>query len=441
MKFSTIEQALEWVSCQTSQSPFASLEKVKVALDYLGNPHHDLPVIHITGTNGKGSTTAFLRDLLQSQGLKVGTFTSPHIMKFNERIGFDGANISDEDLLLVINKMWEVNEYLGQSPYGRLVFFELYTVMGAYYFYLKQPDVCLIEVGIGGYSDATNVYKGQLAIITTIGLDHGDKLGSTVEAIAYEKSGIIKEDAKVVTGNLPESCLAIMEMKAGLENAQLHIYDQDYKVHYVKKCQEAGSAFMWSNQTYENIQVAISMIGSHQVHNACVAIQAFSLWMDQVIGQVIQWQPALEAIHKTSWLARMESIHQKPLIYIDGAHNVAGLKALNRMMQEYFKDYSYTIIYAGLSTKNQAEQLPYLLEFGAQDTFLTEFEHMKAMTADDYDHLEDEEDFVLPQMVDWRTYIKEYLANYQGDDKHLLLLTGSLYFVSEVREFVVNHTK
>lgn len=200
MKFTTVEQATAWLDAQTNPKQRIGLKKIETAMNYVNNPHLGLPVIHITGTNGKGSTTTFLKELLLSQGLAVGTFTSPHIMRFNERISYNGENISDDDLIRIIEQMVEVNEYMETTEYGRLIFFELYTVMMALYFQEKQPDVCLIEVGIGGENDCTNVFKADLAILTTIGLDHEDLLGDTVEAVATEKSGIIKEKSIVVTG-------------------------------------------------------------------------------------------------------------------------------------------------------------------------------------------------------------------------------------------------
>lgn len=439
MKFQTIEQALAWMNDQHKSAEAISVEKVGHALNYLGNPHQGLPVIHITGTNGKGSTTAFLRDLLQSQGLKVATYTSPHIMKFNERISYNGQNISDEELVEVLNKMVEVNEYMASTPFGRLVFFELYTVMAAYYFAKKQPDVCLIEVGIGGYTDATIHFDGQLAVITTIGLDHADKFGDKIENVAYEKAGIIKDHAQVVTGRIAPDLLQIIKQKVKKEEAVLSAFDHDYQIEKLENVQELGSRFTWANDSYrENFH--IQMLGYHQVDNAAVALQAFSLWMDQIQGQNIDWIAASHRLETTQWLARMEKVHQNPLVYIDGAHNTAGLNALRQTMDEYFVDYDYTIIYAGLSTKNQAEQLPLLMNFPARDIFLTEFGHEKAMTAQDYQEIEQHELDTFPKLVDWQAYLSDYLGR-PAEAKHLLLLTGSLYFVSDAREFIVNQNR
>lgn len=437
MTFTSIDTALEWMNSQTNTITRTSLDKIRLAFEYLGNPQEGLPVIHITGTNGKGSTTAYLRDMLLSQGLKVGTFTSPHIMVFNERLTYNGQLISDEDLLALLNKMYEVNEYMDTTEHGRLVFFEIYTIMMGLYFSWKQPDVCLIEVGIGGYSDATNVIDGKISVITTIGLDHADKLGDTVEAVSMEKSGIIKHGADVVTGDVPESCFSVFHEKALEEEAEEYRYGKNFRPTEIQNLKHQGSKFIWDNDDVSQ-PIHITMVGEHQIHNATVALQVFYLWMTKHAQISIDWQKAQTAINQTKWLARMEKIHDKPLIYIDGAHNVTGLQAVHDMMRDYFNEFHFSILYAGLSTKNQEEQLPMILELGADQVYLTEFAHNKAMTAFDFEHL-DLDDERLPEMVQWKDYIQNYLIA-PVDDQHLLLVTGSLYFVSEVREFVLENS-
>lgn len=437
MTFTSIDAALAWMNAQTNPRQRQSLDKVRQAFAFLGNPHRDLPVIHITGTNGKGSTTAYLRDMLLSQGLKVGTFTSPHIMVFNERFTYNGELISDEDLLALLNKVYEVNEYMETTEYGRLVFFELYTVMMGLYFSWKQPDVCLVEVGIGGYQDATNVVDGKIAVITTIGLDHADKLGDTIEAVSLEKSGIIKHHSDVVTGDIPDISFEVFHEKALEEEAEEYRYEKDFRPLDIQNLKHLGSKFVWENGE-ESQTIHITMVGDHQIHNASLALEVFYLWMTKHAQQAIDWNKAKEAIQQTKWLARMEKIHNQPLIYIDGAHNVAGLQALHDMMRDYFHEFRFTILYAGLSTKNQEEQLPIIFQLGANQVYLTEFTHDKAMTAFDFEHL-DLDDERLPEIVSWQQYIKNYL-NADVDDRHLLLVTGSLYFVSEVRDFVLKHS-
>lgn len=444
MKFTTVEQATAWLDAQTNPKQRIGLKKIETAMNYVNNPHLGLPVIHITGTNGKGSTTTFLKELLLSQGLAVGTFTSPHIMRFNERISYNGENISDDDLIRIIEQMVEVNEYMETTEYGRLIFFELYTVMMALYFQEKQPDVCLIEVGIGGENDCTNVFKADLAILTTIGLDHEDLLGDTVEAVATEKSGIIKEKSIVVTGPIQASPLNVVSERAKLMNGSHVKFDVDYGFDNIQNLKENGSSFdFWQvvdgQKHVRNWQ--ITMLGRYQIDNATIALKAFIAWMSHH-GQYINFEDAAYALKHTKWMARMEKISENPIIYIDGAHNAHGLTALKSLVDEYFYDKEITILYAGLSTKNQDEQLPILQSFEADNLYLTQFDHRKAMSIDDFEELADELlDTSFEMVEDWQSFLLEFVEKADETKDRILLVTGSLYFVSDVRQLFLKKVK
>lgn len=444
MKFTTVEQATAWLDAQTNPKQRIGLKKIETAMNYVNNPHLGLPVIHITGTNGKGSTTTFLKELLLSQGLAVGTFTSPHIMRFNERISYNGENISDDDLIRIIEQMVEVNEYMETTEYGRLIFFELYTVMMALYFQEKQPDICLIEVGIGGENDCTNVFKADLAILTTIGLDHEDLLGDTVEAVATEKSGIIKEKSIVVTGPIQASPLNVVSERAKLMNGSHVKFDVDYGFDNIQNLKENGSSFdFWQvvdgQKHVRNWQ--ITMLGRYQIDNATIALKAFIAWMSHH-GQYINFEDAAYALKRTKWMARMEKISENPIIYIDGAHNAHGLTALKSLVDEYFYDKEITILYAGLSTKNQDEQLPILQSFEADNLYLTQFDHRKAMSIDDFEELADELlDTSFEMVEDWQSFLLEFVEKADETKERILLVTGSLYFVSDVRQLFLKKVK
>ncbi|UUX34027.1 bifunctional folylpolyglutamate synthase/dihydrofolate synthase [Fundicoccus culcitae] len=449
MKFYNVHTAIEWLNQQTNDISRVGIDKIRVAVNYVGNPEKDLPAIHITGTNGKGSTTAFLRDLLLSQGLTVGSFTSPHIMRFNERIMMNGEPISDQDLIEVIEQMVEVNTYMETTPYGKLVFFELYTVMMLLYFRKMQPDVCLIEVGIGGENDCTNVIDAQLAVLTTIGLDHADKLGDTKEEVAHEKAGIIKPFARVVTGLIEPGPLAVIEQRVEAMHAHIDRFNVEYGITDIFNHFEQGSTFnLWqknipADETQQN-NFVVSMLGLHQIQNASVALQAFINWMD-IIERPIDWVVAKPALQQTKWIARMERIYNEPLVYIDGAHNVAGLTALRQLVQEHLPHYQLTILYAGLSTKNQLAQLPLLLSFEPHELLLTEFNHPHAMTVDNFQELIDQVPKIDTQYVhverNWQQFIDEYLLSHQTNTNQLLVITGSLYFVSEIRQYFAQNVK
>lgn len=447
MKFTTVEQAVSWLDEQTNPIRRVGINKIRCALSYLGNPHEGLPVIHITGTNGKGSTTTYLKQLLLSQGLSVGAFTSPHIMRFNERFSFNGMNISDEDLIHITEKMVDVNAYMETTEYGKLVFFELYTVMMAIYFKEKQPDVCLIEVGIGGENDCTNVFDAQLVILTTIGLDHEDLLGDTVEAVAKEKSGLIKEDAVVVTGPIQESPLQVVIERVNDKNGYQYKFNLDYGFENVVNLKEEGSTFdFWLLSQGEKLShnFQITMLGQYQIDNASIALRAFFAWM-LMNSESVDFDSAHHALKHTSWMARMERISDDPVIYIDGAHNAHGLTALKKLVDQYFPNKTLTVLYAGLSTKNQDEQLPILNSFNAETIYLTQFDHQKAMSVDDFIEVADENNRLHKSSFEWSTNWEEFIMNYSREVNHnddkVLLITGSLYFVSDVRQFILEEVQ
>lgn len=446
MKFTNVEQATAWLDEQKNPVRRVGINKIRTALEYIGNPHKGLPVIHITGTNGKGSTTTYLKQLLLSQGLAVAAFTSPHIMRFNERFTYNGENISDEDLIRITEQMVELNEYMETTEGGRLVFFELYTVMMAIFFNEVQADVCLIEVGIGGENDCTNVFDGQLAILTTIGLDHEDLLGDTVEAVATEKSGIIKENAVVVTGPISDSPLQVVSDKVKEMNGRHFKFGVDYGFEDIKNLRENGSSFnFWLKRDEERLfkDFQITMLGHYQVDNATIALRAFFAWMI-MHDETVDFESAFEALKITKWMARMERVSDEPIVYIDGAHNVHGLSALKRLVGEYFPDKTINILYAGLSTKNQDEQLPILQSFNADNLYLTQFDHIKAMSIDDFMEVADDNRNLhkssFEMVDDWHHFVTDYLRN-EKDSQSILLITGSLYFASDVRQLILNKVK
>ena len=447
MVFTKVEEATYWLLNQINPLPRPNMKKMYQALEQVGNPHLGLKVLHITGTNGKGSTVAYLRQLLASQDLKVGSFTSPHIERFNERITFDGQQISDQDLLRLTNRLVDLNDYMEEnSPWGKLIYFELFTIMMCLYFQEKEPDVCLIEAGIGGMSDCTNILDGEVAVISSIALDHADLLGDTFEAVALEKAGIIKSGKRVVTGKIEASPLAVIDKWAQARQAQHDQYGQAYQISQVDRKGAQGSQYVFSSQDLgeSQLDVKINMLGDHQIRNSALAIQAFIAWMDH-IGQDIDWSKALTALGQTSWIGRLERLSEAPYIYVDGAHNMEGLTALKKVVQDNLAGYQITIIYGGLKKKNQAEQVPLLLTYQAQEVCLTSFNHFESMQEEDFstilEDLEEKPKNRVRFVADWREWIDQYQANHQGEEDSLLLITGSLYFVSEARSYLMDKIK
>lgn len=431
MTLTTIEQGMEWLYQQTADHPRLGLDAMHQALAYFNNPHLNLPVIHITGTNGKGSTTAFLSKLLLTHGQKVVTLTSPHIMSFNERYQVNNQNIDDETLLMLFNKVKQYNDHCLKIDQLPLSTYEIITLLGILFAAYIQPDVFIAEVGIGGLLDTTNVLNGQLAVITTIGLDHADKLGDTLQEVAYQKAGIIKPDAQVIVGNIKDAPLRVIRQYAASKEALVYKLEEDFYATSIEQTMRWDYTF----KKWHFKDLPCSLLGRHQIDNAGVALTAFITWMEshQLAINEVKIEKALS---NTYWMARMEKIKDKPLVYLDGAHNAAGIQTLADTLATYFPNKQLTLLFAGLDTKNQAEHLRLLSQLKPQTVYLSKFHHPHVMTLEQFEDILKDDAIKFKEIhltKDWPTVVDEHLLNKQTSDDHLFLVTGSLYFVSDVR--------
>lgn len=435
-EITSIEAAHAWLSRQTSHQLRPGFDRMRHALSLLGQPQASLPsIIQLAGTNGKGSTLAYLQGLFISQGLRVGAFSSPHILAFNERLMVNGQPIEDEKLLELVRSMVELNEKLMAQDWGPLSGFELYTVMMLVYFSQCQLDVCLIEAGVGGLWDCTNVLEADMALITTIGFDHQDRLGHSLAEIAQQKFGIIKPTTGLVgLGRLPQEALAVLpEMLANL-NYQGDIMQLGWDFHATPSQEGKGLAKRsWQVELPSGRrldQVTIAMLGQHQGDNLALAMASFEAWMNEKQRE-IDWDQALAALEQVSWQGRLECLSQAPLILVDGAHNSQGLQALDNFLMHDLSDYQVTVIFAGLKRKDQASHLTYLHKWAEEGmaVYLSTFDYPGAMTRADW-----QAQTALP-FLDWQPKLVDYQAR-QQEAKKALILTGSLYFISQVKEFL-----
>ena len=434
-EMTSIEDAHDWLSRQTSHQLRPGFDRMRQALSLLGQPQASLPsIIQLAGTNGKGSTLAYLQGLFISQGLRVGAFSSPHILAFNERLMVSGQPIEDEKLLDLVRSMVELNEKLIAQDWGPLSGFELYTVMMLVYFSQCQLDVCLIEAGVGGLWDCTNVLEADIALITTIGFDHQDRLGHSLAEIAQQKFGIIKPGTGLVgLGRLPQEALAVLpEMLVNL-NFQGEVMQLGWDFNATPAQEGKGLAKRsWqvelpSGRRFD--QVTIAMLGQHQGDNLALALASFEAWMNQMKRE-IDWDQALAALEQVNWQGRLECLSQAPLILVDGAHNSQGLQALDGFLTHDLADYQVTVIFAGLKRKDQASHLTYLNKWAEEGrtVYLSTFDYPGAMTQADW-----QAQTALP-FLDWQSKLVDYQAG-QKQAKNALIFTGSLYFISQVKEF------
>ena len=405
----------EWLHSRIGLNFRSGLGRMQRAVDLLGNPEKTYPIIHVTGTNGKGSTIAFMRELFVAHGKKVGTFTSPHIISIHDRICINGQPIADEDFIRIANQVKEMEKTLLET-HDQLSFFELLTLIALAYFREKGVDLVLLEVGIGGLLDTTNVVTGEIAVITSIGLDHQETLGDSLEEIAEQKAGIFKAGKKAVIAKFaPEAELVCQKMARELD-VDLYQAGQDFILN-------AGD---FSSRLARFSQLKIGLEGAYQQENAALALQSFLLFMASREEKVDE-ELVRQALQETHWAGRLERIC--PQIYLDGAHNLPALTRLVEFIQEKIQQgYQARILFGALKRKDYQGMLGYLSEQLPQVEL--------KVTGFDYQGSLEEKDVAGYDLISsYGDFIREFEE--KANDQDLLFVTGSLYFISEVRASLV----
>ncbi|WP_105112748.1 bifunctional folylpolyglutamate synthase/dihydrofolate synthase [Streptococcus suis] len=397
-----------WLNTKQGQVFHYKMEKIEYALELLGNPQFAVPVIHVAGTNGKGSTIAFMRQLFQAHGLRVGSFVSPHMVSVHDRICIDSQPISDHDFQCYLQKVYDLEQEVA-ARYEPFRYFEVMVLIMFLYFQDQQPDLALVEVGIGGLLDTTNVVAPALSVITSIGMDHQDLLGSTLREIAEQKAGIIKENVPVVLGALSPETTAICRQIAQDKQASVYQFEPEFTY-------KAGQ---FGNADIDLSELVLGLAGQHQEENAAVALQTFLLYMTN-IQKDIQPQLIQQALAQTSWPGRLELVAQEPKIYLDGAHNVPAIERLVEFIQ--VQEEPVTILFSALRRKDFQEMLE-LLEEKLPHTALV-------LTSFAYDGALSEEN---RQGRDYVENYQQFIEDWQSSEQGILIVTGSLYFISEVR--------
>ena len=407
----------EWLHSRIGLNFRSGLGRMQEAVDLLGNPEKSYPIIHVTGTNGKGSTIAFLRELFMEHGKKVATFTSPHIVSINDRICINGQPIADADFIRLAEQVKEMEKTLLQT-HDQLSFFELLTLIAFLYFREQEVDLVLLEVGIGGLLDTTNVVTGEIAVITSIGLDHQETLGDSLEAIAEQKSGIFKAGKKAVIAKLAPEARLVCQKKAESLAVELYQAGQDFSM--------LKGDFSSSLGTLSQLKIGLE--GDYQQENAALALQAFLLFMREG-REFVDEQAVREVLKQTHWAGRLERIC--PQIYLDGAHNLPALTRLVEFIKEKEQEgYRPQILFGALKRKDYQGMLAYLTEKLSQVEL--------KVTGFDYQGSLDETDVTGYDIVpSYREFISNFEARAGAQD--LLFVTGSLYFISEVRGYLLTH--
>ena len=405
----------EWLHSRIGLNFRSGLGRMQRAVDLLGNPEKTYPIVHVTGTNGKGSTIAFMRELFVAHGKKVGAFTSPHIICINDRICINGQPITDEAFIRLANKVQEMEKDLLET-HDQLSFFELLSLIAFLYFREQEVDLVLLEVGIGGLLDTTNVVTGEIAVITSIGLDHQETLGDSLEEIAEQKAGIFKVGKKAVIAKLAQEAELVCQKRARELDVDFYQAGQDFTLN-------AGD---FSSSLARFSQLKIGLEGAYQQENAALALETFLLFMASR-GERVEEELVRQALKKTHWAGRLERI--RPQIYLDGAHNLPALTRLVEFIQEKIQQgYQVRILFGALKRKDYQGMLGYLSEQLPQVEL--------KVTGFDYQGSLDEKDVAGYDLIpSYGDFIREFEE--KANDQNLLFVTGSLYFISEVRASLV----
>ena len=421
------EKLIEWLNSYQFHGIKPGLRKIKELLKKLGNPHKYISTIHIAGTNGKGSTSAILSEILYQHGLKVGLYTSPHLFRLNERFKINGKEISNSELN---DYLKYIKKCIKNSP---ATYFEITTALAFLYFFEKKVDIAVIECGLGGRLDATNVIKPEVSIITSIGWDHTKYLGKTLEKIASEKAGIIKKETPCVLGNVEKNLVSIFQEKAKRLNAPLFVLGKDFLI-------EANENNKWNYKgKYRFADLELSLKGYYQGNNLSCALKALEL-LEKKNFLKISEEKLRKALKGVKIPGRYEFLKIKDkTILIDTAHNLSGVVALkSSLIRDNFKNFLLIIgVTNGDGEKPFVNMLEILLPL-AREIYICEFPSpRRIVTLKDWKRELNNvsSDFDKIKLIkDYKKAVEIALEN----NFSKILITGSIYLIGNCFKILKN---
>lgn len=410
------------------------LSRTKKILELLGNPEEKLKCIHIAGTNGKGSTTAMVSKILIEAGYKVGMYTSPFIEEFEERIRIDEKNIPKEELCEVVTELsTAVNEVI-KLGYEHPTEFEIITCAAFLYFYKKQVDYAVIEVGLGGRLDSTNVIIPLVSVITSISYDHMNILGNTLTEIAHEKAGIIKNDVPVILYPQEAECEVVIRETCVKHNSRLISVSRE-SAEFINtfKSQEESKYYQQIRvKTSRDIyNIKLSLLGKYQLLNCSTAIYCIEELREK--GVNVSKECIERALRRVIWKGRLEVLSDSPLIVLDGAHNIDGIKNLSESVDKYFT-YNNIVLILGILADKQVEAMVKIIAPKAKRIIAVTPHSDRAEISKDLAKIVKRFNSNCESFEDYKeafTKAKGYCKN--GD---LLLVSGSLYMIGDMRKII-----
>lgn len=423
------EDAMKYITEVGNFGSNYGLERTSKLLEYLGNPERNLKLIHIAGTNGKGSTTSMITEILMGAGYKVGMYTSPFIEEFEERIQINRINIPKETLALLMDNIKEAVDKVIEEGYNHPTEFEIITVLMLLYFKNENIDFGVIEVGLGGTLDSTNVITPILQVITSISFDHTNLLGNTLEEIAKEKTGIIKRGIPTVIYPQKEEALKVIKNKCLEMDSELYTINiDDLKFEGVVNKDKPYQLLKYKDKE----DILLPLLGEHQITNLNVAIKSIEVLNSKNITN-LSIDSISKSIEKVIWKGRLEVLSNNPFIIIDGAHNIQGIETLNKNIKKYFK-YENLYLILGILADKDVEKMIKIITPTAKKIYAVTPNSIRAELAED---LRSEIIKYNKNCNAYEDYEQAYISAIKDSDKNdLILISGSLYMIGDMRKII-----
>ena len=423
------EEAMKYITEVGNFGSNYGLERTYKLLEHLGNPERDLKLIHIAGTNGKGSTTSMITEILMGEGYKVGMYTSPFIEEFEERIQINRNNIPKESLAILMDEIKVAVDKVIEAGYNHPTEFEIITVLMLLYFKKENIDFGVIEVGLGGTLDSTNVIKPIIQVITSISFDHTNLLGNTLEKIAREKAGIIKRGIPTVIYPQQEEVLRVIKNKCFEMDSELYIANnENLKFKNIVNLDKPYQLLKYNNE----IDILLPLLGEHQIINLSVAMQAIEVLNNKNIID-ISIANIVKSIKNVSWKGRLEVLSNNPYVVIDGAHKIQGIKTLSRYIKKYFK-YENLYLILGILADKDVEEMIKIITPMAKKVYSVTPNSIRGELAES---LKDEVSKFNKNCKAFDKYEEAYLeALNDASEKDLILASGSLYMIGDMRKII-----
>jgi len=420
----TYEEAIQYIHSTYKFGMKLGLENIRRLLGYMGNPEKNLKIIHVAGTNGKGSTSSFINSILKEAGYKVALYTSPYLEEFEERMKINGENISREKLVYYVEYIKPIIARMVQEGYNHPTEFEVITAIAFKYFSDEEVDFVVLEVGLGGRFDATNAISSSLvSVITSIDYDHMDKLGNTLGDIAYEKVGIIKKKGVVVSFYQQGEALKVISDACEVREAYLTILDKNNIV--IKEQNSNFQVFDYKN--FKNLK--ITLLGTHQIYNASLAVEVVQK-LKNIYGYQISEEAIKRGLMSAKWPGRLEVMKKKPYVVIDGAHNPQGMTVLKESLKLF--NYRRLILVIGMLKDKEVDKMLNIITPVADVIITTTPLSDRAYSAKDLASKISRNSVFAVDQID--KAVDEALE--MAEEEDMVLFCGSLYMVGHVRKLL-----